>query len=441
MWRICASGALSAASMYALSGTAMCDSPHDEKVPGVYVWGRTGSTNLQSPQRIGYFDKELMNDVASDPSGHLFAFCTQKGNVVQWDPDAGLPQPSLSGRNIHQVRVSNGVIYGLAKSGRVYSWDRPVESSTGSWWKFWSRGNTSPALIELKVPRLGWWEKIAEIDTGKDHILARTNKGRVFSGSTGVKAPKESKGQFGIASMSQFDSPPAPGALHEIKLLQGNNITNIAAGDYHSLVLSDKGHVFGFGENIYGQLARPFSQRAANIAVPEQIAVNLGKVSSIAAGGGMSYLTVRDPQTNDLQYYSFGNGLAGQMGTGKFAHAQPTPQRIRPLEDLREYSESLKKVVQIPVKSLSVSATHTIATLASSDVLVWGGSMYYQLGTGKKSTVSTPSSIPPLDVARDAAPVVPGAGPSNGRLQLQAFGKIHQHIYAGDGVSVLYYKK
>lgn len=155
----------------------------------------------------------------------------------------------------------------------------------------------------------------------------------------------------------------------------------------------------------------------------------------------MSYLTVRDPQTNDLQYYSFGNGLAGQMGTGKFAHAQPTPQRIRPLEDLREYSESLKKVVQIPVKSLSVSATHTIATLASSDVLVWGGSMYYQLGTGKKSTVSTPSSIPPLDVARDAAPVVPGAGPSNGRLQLQAFGKIHQHIYAGDGVSVLYYKK
>jgi hypothetical protein len=77
------------------------------------------------------------------------------------------------------------------------------------------------------------------------------------------------------------------------------------------------------------------------------------------------------------------------------------------------------KVIPIRLAHLSVGATHAAAVMNNvvhlgasdrssendtnwgADVLWWGNNEFYQLGTGKRNNVSSPTYIQPLDIEAD----------------------------------------
>ncbi|KAK8022468.1 protein FMP25- mitochondrial [Apiospora rasikravindrae] len=420
--------------------------------PGVYAWGSNegrvaapdmADSSIKTPRRIKYFDGQLLRDIKLDRE--FGAAITEKGDLVQWgtafskeDPQ---PKPTLKGKDLTKLAISRDRILALGKNGTIYS--VPVSGSdqastakteSSSWTSFWS-SPSSASYRKIEIPSLGWGEGIADIASGLEHALILTTKGRVFSAASST-SDYPSKGQLGIPGLTWTTRPQGPyDAPHEISTLKGFNITQVAAGDYHSLALEKAGRVFVFGDNTSGQLGfeaereipyvdgpipLPFSKIYAGTAqVPRVTSIAAG-ATKVASQSGQSDQSVALAPARDLgrvtaDTWATGAGIYGSLGNGKWTHVTLGPTKIRPLSGLYEWDEHTKSIVPIRLARLSVGATHAAAVMANetsvgatntssendinwgADVLFWGGNEHYQLGTGKRNNVNTPMYIGPLD--------------------------------------------
>lgn len=503
--------------------------------PGVYTWGlNTGGVVapglsdstpfVKTPYRIPFFDGKLLRDLSISDS--LGVAVLDNGDVVQWgseyfgntnQSDSSTPETTIIGKNIIKVEISPGkAVYGLNKNqDTIYYW--PVNKNNYQqpklnnyrWWdvlKFFPNDSSTVHYKTLLTPKLGFREYINDIKVGNDHILVLTSKGRVFSGSSGIfdkHTPLESKGQFGLAKYSQFAKPPPPGVVHEIKSFKNKDIAQIACGEYHSLARTNSGDVYTFGDNSLGQLGIPYTYQTAICAVPTLLPIeklyerNIKPIATnIAAGGHTSFVEVTpvlDASTFYRQFpgesissfqnkdildktarhiYAFGEGIKGQLGSGTFIHAQSSPLRLKFFTDLKEYSDTMNKLVPLGVKDWTVGKTHVSVAVGGNsnskfnsdstplDALFWGGNDYYQIGTGKKNGIPTPQRIPGLDSPRikNAKPketdekFLTDISDYNDRLQLlqnkkitftdstgrKVTAKVSQHVVTGGHCTAVY---
>lgn len=417
--------------------------------PGVYAWGsNTGKvvapdsneTVIKSPRRIPYFDGQILRDLKLDRDFGVAV--TEKGDLVQWgaafSKDSVAPAVTLKGKDLAKIAVSRDRIIALSSNGSVYS--VPVakadqaagaKETTKSWIPLWSETATT-SYRSLKPENLGYGEKVVDVKSGLEHCLLLTSKGRVFSAaSSSEEFP--SKGQLGVPGLTWQTRPAGPfDQPHEIPGLRGLKVKSIATGAFHSLALDSEGRVFSFGDNSTGQLGFETSL-GTGVDAPTLLPINKlyrgtnlqPKVTSIAAGGLNSFFTVDAIKTQGqtpgelgrvvADTWACGEGIHGNLGTGKWTHVSATPTKIKSLSSLYEYDEATNHVVPIRLSRLAVGNTHACAILdnlthlsASSktaasdtnfgaDVLWWGGNEYYQLGTGKRNNVNAPVYIGPLD--------------------------------------------
>ncbi|KAI2631190.1 regulator of chromosome condensation 1/beta-lactamase-inhibitor protein II [Xylaria nigripes] len=422
--------------------------------PGVYCWGSnsgrvaapdSADSVIKTPRRIPYFDDQLIRDIKLDKE--FGAAITEQGDLIQWgtgfSKSSPTPTPTLKGKDLVRIEISRDRVIALGKNGSVYS--VPVAQvdqatngkSTSSSWSFWSRPS-DVNYRELKLDGLGWGECVTNISSGLEHVLLLTSRGRVFSAASST-SDFPSKGQLGIPGLNWATRPPGPfDQPHEILTLKGFKISQIAAGDYHSLALEKDGRVFVFGDNSSGQLGFEVEKEISFVDGP--IPLPFSKmyrgtnqkpcVVSIAAGGSDSFFavdatrvaepnedarSVRDLGRVTSDIWSCGSGITGALGNGKWTHVSLGPSKIKSLSGLFEFDEESKSVVPIRVARLSVGSTHVAAVMRNltrvdasdktsdqdtnwgADVLWWGGNEHYQLGTGKRNNVATPIHIGPLD--------------------------------------------
>jgi len=422
--------------------------------PGVYAWGSnvgrvvapdSDEAVVKQPRRLSYFDGQLLRDLKLDRD--FGAAITEKGDLVQWGnafaQNITTPVTTLKGKDLVKIAISKDRIIALSSGGSIFS--IPVaredqvageKAANASWIPFWSQ----PASVSYRhlTPQLGWGEKVVDVKSGLEHCLLLTSKGRLFSAASSTESFPV-KGQLGIPGLTwqtrpggAFDQP------HEITSLHGRIIKSIATGDFHSLVLDKEGQIFVFGDNSAGQLGSETLVDAPFLDTPTPLPVdklyrgsNLRpRVTSIAAGGLNSYFTVdaikvqgrdttevvpaRELGRVVVDTWACGEGIKGNLGNGRWTHISLTPTKIKALSDLNEYDEKTNSIVPIRLSSLSAGLGHACAILdnvtnvsASSqtsssdtnfgaDILWWGWNEFYQLGTGRRSNVNTPTYISPL---------------------------------------------
>lgn len=415
--------------------------------PGVYAWGsNTGRAvapdsdekYVKTPRRIKFFDGKLLRDIKLDRN--FGAAIDEKGDLLQWGTDfskeAREPKPTLRGKNLKSLAISRDRIIALASNGSVYSipvsqkdqQEGPKPAST-SWIPFW--GGSNDVSYRTRTPEnLGWSEKVVDVKSGLEHALLLTSTGRVFSLASGTQ-DFPSKGQLGIPGLTFASRPKGPMDMpHEITTLKGFPISKIATGDNHSLVCDSAGRAFSFGDNTSGQLGMPYNAEAPYVDAPSLLptqklyagTAQQGKITNVFAGGNTSYLTVEASKPNESRItadtFAFGHGLTGQLGTGRWVHTAPDPIKIPTFSGLFEYDEDKNTVIPIKLHNISVGSTHaaaimnnvvSVVTAAKSrkltendtnwgrDILFWGNNEYYQIGSGKRSNVATPTYIQPLD--------------------------------------------
>jgi alpha-tubulin suppressor-like RCC1 family protein len=347
-----------------------------------------------------------------------------KGDVLQWGsgyaPETKKPEATLTGKNIDKVVLSKDKVIALSKEKTVYTFPiskahqqeglKPTETS-------WIPGRSSSSNISYRVlkPQLGYLESVTDIAAGREHLLVLTSAGRVFSSAAAFTYP--SRGQMGIAGLSWATRPSDKpiDVPHEITALNGQKITQIATGDYHSVILSQSGELFTFGDNAHGQLGFEYHPEANVRDEPTPLSISplyptkgtSIEITKINAGGMNTYLqvdTTTDSRTSS-EVLACGTGIYGNLGNGRWTHVQGPPTKIKALSNLQEYDEKAKKTQPIRLRDLVVGSTHTAAVMTSSasamgygaDVLWWGNNEFYQLGTGKRNNSSVPVYIQPLD--------------------------------------------
>ncbi|KAI1293169.1 RCC1/BLIP-II [Xylaria venustula] len=422
--------------------------------PGVYCWGSNSgrvaapdSTEsvIKTPRRIAYFDGQLIRDLKLDRE--FGAAITEQGDLVQWgtgfSKENPAPTPTLKGKNLSRIEISRDRIIALGKDGSVYS--LPVaqadqgtsQKPTSSSWSFWS----SPGKVnyrQLTPNGLGWGESVTDIASGLEHVLLLTSRGRVFSAASSTSA-FPSKGQLGIPGLTWTNRPEgAYDQPHEISILKGFKISQVAAGDHHSLALEQDGRVFVFGDNSSGQLGFEPEKEIPFVDGPIPLPFSKlyrgthqkPRITSVAAGGANSFFTidatriaaptederdVRDIGRVMSDVWACGSGIWGSLGNGRWTHVSLGPSKIKSLSGLSEYDEKTNSVVPIRLNYFSIGSTHAAAVMKNvthvdasektsdqdtnwgADVVWWGGNEYYQLGTGRRNNAATPMYIGPLD--------------------------------------------
>lgn len=431
---------------------------HSWEHPGIYAWGsnigkvidpNSNEKYVKLPRRISHFDGQILRDLKLSQTFGVAV--TEKGDLVQWglgfNKDDPSPRPTLTGKDIVKIDISVDRIIALSRKGKVYSVPSSRDDLEGglkeeqpkSSWSLWGNLGMESVHFRNLTPSLSGSETVTDIKTGDEHCLILTSKGRVFSAAaSALEFP--SKGQLGIPRLTWDNRPAGPyDQAHEIIGLKGFDISHIAAGAHHSVALDKTGKVFTFGDNSFGQLGFETDYGLFTSDSPSLVSMHkvyggnlVPTVTSIAAGGNNTFFTVdatervrhedlktlapshRLPRTvSDL--WACGQGVYGTLGTGRWSHVSGRPTKVKALSSLFEFNEESNTMVPIRLKAMSIGATHCAAVMDNvtetsvsaagsvnainwgSDAMLWGGNEYYQLGTGKRTNMNTPTYIRALD--------------------------------------------
>ena len=146
-----------------------------------------------------------------------------------------------------------------------------------------------------------------EVSAGGRHTLAVTTKSELFGWGSNAV------GQLGLAWNVVGLGNGTPGSDLPIQIDVGDAQTTVqsaSAGEEHSLVLSDKGKVYAMGDNSNGALG--LGSRGTKTPIFEPTPVTFfAPVTEIAAGGKHSLARDRKGHT-----HSWGCGTGGALGSG-----------------------------------------------------------------------------------------------------------------------------
>eukprot|EP01125_Pyxidicula_operculata_P018804 TRINITY_DN6726_c0_g1_i2.p1 TRINITY_DN6726_c0_g1~~TRINITY_DN6726_c0_g1_i2.p1 ORF type:complete len:681 (-),score=117.31 TRINITY_DN6726_c0_g1_i2:93-2111(-) len=293
------------------------------------------------------------------------------GHVFSWGDMRGLipiKESQLRGIQITKIFTTALSTVAISNKGDVYHWgelSNDEETTTTP-----KNSNEKPAIsvpCTLKGDIIN--KKIVSVACGALHCLLLDEDGRVYSFG------KNTSGQLGLVKVQTRQSVSQPQLL---QTLEGEKIVLIGAGGLHSIAVSDKGNVFAWGSNKYGQLG--LEECIKECQVPYQAEFKLpSSIKAVACG---DYHTILLTEDGDL--YTYGQGTKGQLGLGKGSLKNYyTPQLIKGFDC---------PVVEVKAGG-GFGCSHSIAKTKSGDLYSWGSNKNGQLGHGNTEDVYEPKMI------------------------------------------------
>ena len=223
--------------------------------------------------------------------------------------------------------------------------------------------HTTPTVVQTA--------RIEHVSVGSYHTLALTETGEVLSFGFGEE------GQLGHGDEANQFVPKV------IEALLGMRVVAIAAGGFHSLVLTDEGAVLSFGGRIGGQLGHG----DVNKLLKPKVIEALGGVRVVAIAAGDDHSMVL---TDAGEVLSFGWGMCGRLGHGDEAEDKRKPEVIKALRGRR-------------VVAIAAGRAHSMVLTDEGKVLSFGGGGCGQLGHGGERDRYVPKVIEALRGTRVVA--------------------------------------
>lgn len=328
-----------------------------------FAWGRNsfgqlgegGTTDRHTPAAVGPTSGGTPEAVVGG-NFHTLAL-TADGRVRSWGRNnyGQLGEGSTTSRatpgvvhlpeedSINEVAAGSAHSLALTSDGRVLSWGRNHLGQLGD------GGTTSRATpSEVDLPR---GVSVTDVAAGAAHSLALTADGTLLAWGD------NSYGQLGDGTTTNRSTPV------EIRLPAAITITELATGGlYHSLALTDEGHLLSWGRNNYGQVGDGTDRdrvRPRYVDLPEDVTVTQAGV------GGWHSLAV----TEGGRVLSWGQNTFGQLGDSTKT-ARNAPTHVTLAEDTT--------VAEVATGS----QYHSLARTTDGRVLAWGANSSGELGDG-----------------------------------------------------------
>ncbi|XP_021187331.1 probable E3 ubiquitin-protein ligase HERC3 isoform X2 [Helicoverpa armigera] len=186
------------------------------------------------------------------------------------------------------------------------------------------------------------------------------------------------------------------------KWRESNHIKSVAAGEFHSMYLTNTGHLYSCGNNEVGQLGRHTDNREGKTPALVETFKDC-TVSAVACG--IQHSVALDEWG---QLFSWGSDSMGQLGSNLGTHAQDKPKFVKGL--------ATRNVIQV-----ACGAYHSIALTNNGDLFSWGANSYGQCGLG---TMTNKEMIPQAITSLLGVPIAMIACGSNHTFALSKSGAV-----------------
>lgn len=241
----------------------------------VWIWGLNDLGQIGDGTKI---DRNIPFQVNGTPyaidiaSGDRFALIVaSNGSVWSWGYNAigtlgdgtrefrNIPVRVNNLTDIVSIEAGNNHFIALARDGTVWACGDDNWGQLGDGASHGSHGTATDSLIPKKVTNL---TSVKAIAAGGYHNIVLKDDGTVWVWGD------NSLGQLGVGNTLDYSTTPVqvPGL---------SNIKKISASEFDTIVLSDNGTMWGWGDNVYGQLGFKLSSlnNISYISSPLQIPI------------------------------------------------------------------------------------------------------------------------------------------------------------------------
>jgi alpha-tubulin suppressor-like RCC1 family protein len=219
-----------------------------------------------------------------------------------------ISSPVLARKRVKSVAAGLAHSCALTEFGSVFCWGAGTYGQVGD-------GRTSMSTTPMEVGGSLAGRRAKAIAAGGAHTLCVSREGTVFAWGRG------SVGQLGSGAQDDSPWPTEIGGL-----LRGRRIKQVAAGGEHSLALTEDGRVLAFGSSSHGQLGigSQDSFRLLPVEVVGVLAAPAGELVKSVAAGQLHSLAL----TDGGKIYAWGSGRSGQLGQGDFRQVCTVPMEV-----------------------------------------------------------------------------------------------------------------
>ncbi|CEP25103.1 unnamed protein product [Cyberlindnera jadinii] len=222
-------------------------------------------------------------------------------------------------KDIVQLAPGKDHILGLDKKGVVYAWGNGQQFQLG-------RRILERNRLRTLEPREFGLADVTYIASGEFHCFAITQDRKVLTWGL------NQFGQCGISS--DLEDGSIVTVPTEVESLSDKNIVQIAAGEHHTLALSEDGTVYTFGrydmfeigiakDDLPEETFKDVHGKPRSVPVPTRL-TKIPKVRSVAVGSHHSLAI-----SEDGVVYSWGFGETYAVGLGPAGEDVETPTRIK----------------------------------------------------------------------------------------------------------------
>lgn len=256
--------------------------------------------------------------------------------------------------NVVAITAGGNYYLALKSDGTVFSWGNNSVGQLGD-------GTLERREKPVKVMELFCIKAIA---AGGEHNIALKEDGTVWTWGNNRDGELGNYDGYDPHKVYQNLKSPIPKKVKGI-----DNVKEVDAGRFHTVVVKNDGTVWSWGWNQHGQLGEGDESESCT---PAEVS-GVKDIIGIAAG---EYHTVAIK--NDGTIYSWGLNRDGQLGINSLEMTSKKPQIVIGMSN---------------TKAIGAGESHTIALKQDGSMFAWGDNEVGQIGDGTISNKRTPVQV------------------------------------------------
>ena len=307
---------------------------------------------------------------------------TPRSVPVSVNSDLGIS--ALHGKTVVAIAAGYSHSMALCSDGTVATWGYNYDGQLGD--NTTTQRNVPVAVnTDRGISALNG-KTVVAVSAGDSHSMALCSDGTLAAWGYNYY------GQLGDNTKTERDAPVAVNTASGVSALYGKSITNIVAGDDHSLALCSDGTVAAWGDNSSGQLGdNTLTKRNAPVAV--------NTISGVSALYGKTVVAVAAGADHSMALCA--DGTAAAWGSNSYGQLGDNTTTDRSVPTAVNTASGISALYGKTAVALAAAHFHSMVLCADGTLVAWGNNSSGELGDN-----TTTSRRAPVLVSN--SPLTPG---------------------------------